>query len=124
MPSLELRDRDEDNDSLLAALDVDLASSRDLERAKVRLELASLEVDEGLSDSLLSLVGGRAGSVGSAEDLGLKRRLWCSGETRARSVAEDLQKFATSGRHGVARCSRVVRPYKGAKAHHDSNRLA
>jgi hypothetical protein len=70
VPRLELRDGNEHHDSLATALDVDLTSSRDLERAKIRLELAGLEVDNGLGDELLSLGRRGARSVGGAEDLG------------------------------------------------------
>lgn len=75
VPSLELRHGNEDDHSLLATLDVHLPRRRDLKRAQVGLELASLEVEQGLSDSLLHLVGGRAGRVGGAKDLGLEGRL-------------------------------------------------
>ena len=62
---LELRDRDEDDDRLLAALDVDLAGSRDLEGAELGLEGGNVVLgDQGLG-------GVRRGArrVGSPEDL-------------------------------------------------------
>ena len=69
--SLDLGNRDEDDDSLLATLNVDLAGSRDLERAELSLEIGNvvLEVEESLSDQLLRGVRGSAGSVGGPEDL-------------------------------------------------------
>ena len=75
--SLELGDGDEDDDSLLAAADIDLAGSRDLEGAQLTLELgcAVLEVDDSLRDGSLSLIGGRPGRVGRAEDLVLNGHL-------------------------------------------------
>lgn len=68
MESLELGNGDEDNDGLLAALDVDLTSRRDLEGSKLGLELGNvvLEVQESLGNLLLNLGGGSARSVGSA----------------------------------------------------------
>ena len=42
MERLELRDRDEDDDRLLAALDVDLAGSRDLEGRSSALRSGTL----------------------------------------------------------------------------------
>lgn len=66
--SLELGNGDEDNNGLLAALDVDLTSRRDLEGSKLGLELGNvvLEVQESLGNLLLNLGGGSARSVGSA----------------------------------------------------------
>ncbi len=70
--SLELGDGDEDDDGLLASLDVNLARGRDLERAELSLEVgdAVLEVEDSLSDEELSRVGRSLGRVGGAEDLG------------------------------------------------------
>lgn len=69
--SLDLGNGDEDDDSLLASLDVDLASGRDLERAELSLEVGNvvLEVEEGLSDQRLRGVRGSARSVSGPEDL-------------------------------------------------------
>lgn len=69
---LELGNGDEDNDSLLATLNVDLTRRRDLERRKLVLEVrdVGLEVQESLSNLLLDLGGGGAGRVGRADDLG------------------------------------------------------
>lgn len=69
---LELGHGDEDHDRLLAALDVDLAGSRDLEGAELGLEVgdAVLEVEDRLSDEELGRVGRGLGRVGGAEDLG------------------------------------------------------
>lgn len=71
MERLELRDRDEDDDRLLAALDVDLAGSRDLEGAELGLEVGNvvLEVEERLGDQGLGGVRRGARRVGSPEDL-------------------------------------------------------
>ena len=68
---LELRDRDEDDDRLLAALDVDLAGSRDLEGAELGLKVGNvvLEVEERLGDQGLGGVRRGARRVGSPEDL-------------------------------------------------------
>lgn len=73
--SLELGDGDEDDDRLLASLDVDLARGRDLERAELGLKVgnAVLEVEDGLSDEELGRVRGGLGRVGRAEDLGSGR---------------------------------------------------
>jgi hypothetical protein len=72
---LELRDGDEDDDSLLSALDVDLLGGGDLEHSKLRLELGNvvLEVEDGLGDLLLDLVRSGGGSVGGPLDLGSER---------------------------------------------------
>ena len=69
---LDLGDGDEDDDRLLATLDIDLAGSRDLERAELSLEVGHvvLEVEESLGDEELGRVGGGLGSVGRAKDLG------------------------------------------------------
>lgn len=69
MESLQLGNGDEDDDGLLAALDVDLTSRGDLEGSKLGLELGNvvLEVQESLGNLLLNLGGGSARSVGSAE---------------------------------------------------------
>lgn len=71
MERLELRDRDEDDDRLLAALDVNLAGSRDLEGAELGLEVGNvvLEVEERLGDQGLGGVRRGARRVGSPEDL-------------------------------------------------------
>lgn len=109
MPRLELRHGNEDDHSLLATLDVHLPRRRDLKRAQVGLELASLEVEQGLSDGLLHLVGGRAGRVGGAKDLGLEGGL-CEVQdgqraaVGARGERRKLQKFDGEER---CRCSRV-----------------
>ena len=71
MESLQLRDRDEDDDGLLAATDIDLASGGDLERAKLSLELGDIvfEVNQGLCNGNFCLIGGSGGGVRRAEDL-------------------------------------------------------
>lgn len=68
---LELGNRDEDDDGLLAALDVDLTRGRDLEGAQLGLEVGNvvLEVEERLSDQALGGVRRGARRVGSPEDL-------------------------------------------------------
>lgn len=71
MESLELGHGDEDDDSLLAALNLDLLGAGDLEGSELGLELrdVGLEVEESLSDNGLNLVGGAGGGVSRAEDL-------------------------------------------------------
>lgn len=71
MESLELGHGDEDDNSLLAALNLDLLGARDLEGSKLGLELRDvrLKVKESLSDNGLDLVGGAGGGVSRAEDL-------------------------------------------------------
>lgn len=66
--SLQLGNGDEDNDGLLAALDVDLTSRRDLEGSQLGLDLRDvvLQVQESLGDLLLNLGGGSARGVGRA----------------------------------------------------------
>lgn len=75
--SLELGNGDEDDDGLLSTLDVELLGSRDLENSELRLELGNvgLEIEDGLSDGLLNLVGGSKGGVGRSLDLRLERHL-------------------------------------------------
>jgi hypothetical protein len=72
---LELGHGDEDNDRLLATTDVDLTSGRDLERAELSLEVTNrvLEVNEGLGDAELDLVGLGVYRVRGAVDLVLNR---------------------------------------------------
>jgi hypothetical protein len=72
---LQLRDRDEDDDRLLAATDIDLASSGDLERTELCLKVADrvFEVQERLRDAELDLVGLGVRRVRRAEDLVLRR---------------------------------------------------
>jgi hypothetical protein len=69
---LDLGNGDEDDDGLLAALDVDLAGRRDLERTELGLEVGDvvLEVEESLSDQRLGGIRSGAGRVGGPEDLG------------------------------------------------------
>jgi hypothetical protein len=88
---LELGNGDEDDNRLLATLNVDLASSRDLEGTKLGLEVGNvgLEVEEGLrfdesaraarggatqetylSNKELGSIGSGAGRVGGASQLG------------------------------------------------------
>ena len=71
MESLELGHGDEDDDSLLAALDLDLLGAGDLEGSELGLELrdVGLKVNESLSDNGLDLGGGAGGGVSRAEDL-------------------------------------------------------
>ena len=71
MESLELGHGDEDDNSLLAALDVDLLGSGDLEGSELSLELGDvgLEVEDGLDNNGLSLSGRAGGGVGRSEDL-------------------------------------------------------
>lgn len=73
--SLQLRDRDEDNNRLLSATDINLTGSRDLEGTEFSLELGNVvfEVNERLSDAGLRLVGSGSGCVGRTEDLVLDR---------------------------------------------------
>lgn len=68
-------DRDEDNDGLLAALDVDLTGLGDLELTELRLEVRNvlLEVDKSLSDLLLNLGRSGLGRVGGPQDFVLVR---------------------------------------------------
>lgn len=75
MEGLELRDGDEDDDGLLSALDVDLLGGGDLEDSELGLELGNvvLEVEDGLGDLLLDLVGSGGRGVGSPLDLGSER---------------------------------------------------
>lgn len=71
VPGLDLGDGHEDDNSLATALDIHLASSRNLKGAELCLEIGRrLEVEDGLGDELLSLGGRGARSVGRAEDLG------------------------------------------------------
>jgi len=72
---LDLRNRDKDDNSLLSTLGVNLLCRRDLELPQLGLELWDilLEVDEGLSDSLLNLRWCGFGCVGGPLDLGLER---------------------------------------------------
>ena len=97
--SLDLGNRDKDDNSLLSSLGVNLLGRRDLQLPQLALELGDilLEVDEGLSDLLLDL-GRRSGwGVGGPLDLVLDRHDACrlskqEGElvnvvyTRARTV--------------------------------------
>ena len=66
-----MRDGDKDDDSLLAAADIDLAGSGDLERAELSLELGDVvfEVNQGLRDGDFGLIRRSGGGVGRAEDL-------------------------------------------------------
>ena len=68
-------DGDEDDDGLLAALDVDLSGLGDLELSKLRLEVRDvlLEVEQGLGDLLLNLRRGSSGRVGGPQDFVLVR---------------------------------------------------
>jgi len=68
---LDLGDRDEDDDGLLATLDVNLAGRRDLEGTELGLEVRDvvLEVEEGLGDEGLRGVRRGARRVGGPEDL-------------------------------------------------------
>lgn len=70
-PSGELWDGDEDDNGLLAALDVDLLSCADVQSAELCLELCnvSLELGEGVDDGRLSLGGLSADGAGCAEKL-------------------------------------------------------
>jgi hypothetical protein len=73
--SLDLGNRDKDNNSLLSTLGVNLLGGGDLELPQLGLELGDilLEVDEGLSDGLLDLGGSGFRGVGGPLDLGLER---------------------------------------------------
>lgn len=68
---LELGNGNEDDDGLLATADIDLAGSGDLERAELSLELGDVvfEVNQGLRDADLGLIGRSGGGVRRAEDL-------------------------------------------------------
>jgi hypothetical protein len=72
---LDLGNRDKDNNSLLSTLGVNLLCRRDLELPQLGLELWDilLEVDKGLSDSLLNLRWCGFGCVGGPLNLGLER---------------------------------------------------
>lgn len=72
MESLHHGHRDEDNDGLLSSLDIDLLGGRDGELGQLRLELGNvgLQVEDGLGDRLLDLVGGAGRGVGGSLDLG------------------------------------------------------
>lgn len=71
--SLGLGDGNEDNDSLLAALDIYLLGGGDLKRSKLGLEVGNigLEVEESLSNLLLDLGRSRPGRVGGAVDVSM-----------------------------------------------------
>lgn len=73
--SLDLGNRNKDNNSLLSTLSVNLLCGRDLELPQLGLELWDilLEVDEGLSDCLLNLRWCGFGCVGGPVDLALER---------------------------------------------------
>lgn len=72
--SLDLGNRDKDNNSLLSTLCVNLLGGRDLQLPQLSLELGDilLEVDEGLSDLLLDLRRRGGWRVGGPLDLGLE----------------------------------------------------
>ena len=89
--SLELGNRDEDDDGLLATTNVDLPGSGDLERAELSLELGDVvfEVNQGLRDRGFGLIGGGGGGVRRAEDLVLDGHV-------------GLEALGTSGQHPPA----------------------
>lgn len=64
-------DGDEDDDSLLAATDINFTGSRDLEGPELSLEFGDvvLEVDECLGDFSLNGIGGSVRRIGGAENL-------------------------------------------------------
>lgn len=72
VPSLQLRDRDEDDDSLLSTLDIDFLCSRELQRSQFRLQFshAGFQIQDGLTDHGLGLGWGRSWSVCCSVDLG------------------------------------------------------
>lgn len=65
METLELGNRDKDNNSLLSTLDVNLLGRRDLERAQFSLEFGDvvLQVNQGLGDADFGLIRGCLGHV-------------------------------------------------------------
>lgn len=77
MESLDLGNRDKDNNSLLSTLGVNLLCRRDLELPQLALELGDilLEVDESLSDGLLDLGGSGSRGVGGPLNLVLERHV-------------------------------------------------
>lgn len=77
MESLQLGNRDEDDDRLLATPDINFTGGGNLEGSKLSLELGNtvLQVDQSLSDGSLSLIGSSVGCVGGAEDLVLNGHL-------------------------------------------------
>lgn len=70
--SLEHGHGDKDDDGLLSSLDVDLLGGGDGELLQLGLELGDvgLQVEDGLGDGLLDLVGGAGGGVGGTLNLG------------------------------------------------------
>jgi len=75
--SLELRNRDKDDDSLLAALDFDFSCSRDLKRTKFALQVVDivLQVNQSLADEQLSLGRWDSGGIGRTDDFTCSRHL-------------------------------------------------
>jgi hypothetical protein len=63
---------DEDDNSLLSSLDVDLLGGGDGELLQLGLELGNvgLQVEDGLGNGLLDLIGGTGRGVGSSLNLG------------------------------------------------------
>ena len=70
MEGLQLRNGHKDNDSLLAATNIDLTSSRDLKGSKIAFEIGNIvfEVDQGLCDISFNLIWCGGWSVGSTEN--------------------------------------------------------
>lgn len=70
--SLEHGHGDKDDDGLLSSLDVDLLGGGDGELLQLGLELGDvgLQVEDGLGDGLLDLIGGAGGGVGGTLNLG------------------------------------------------------
>lgn len=70
--SLEHGHGDKDDDGLLSSLDIDLLGGGDGELLQLGLELGDvgLQVEDGLGDGLLDLVGGAGGGVGGTLNLG------------------------------------------------------
>ena len=71
MEGFQLRDRDENNDSLFATTDVDLTGSRNLKDAKVAFKFRYIvfEVDESLCYIFFNLIGSGRWCVGGAKNL-------------------------------------------------------
>lgn len=72
MEGLQLRNGDEDNNSLLSTTNIDFLSSRDLKGSEFGFELRDvvLQVDEGLGNIDFDALSSGAGSGGGTGDFG------------------------------------------------------
>jgi hypothetical protein len=70
MEGFQLRNRHKDDNSLLAATNVHLTSSRNLKGAKIAFKFGYIvfEVDQSLCDISFNLIGGSGWSVGGTEN--------------------------------------------------------